>query len=280
MLSYRHAFHAGNHADVLKHLMLVEIIAYLKQKDAPFWYIDTHAGAGCYDLEGEQPQKLGEFRDGIGRLWSRHDLPPMTEDYVALIRRLNPGSQLKRYPGSPWLAHELLRDTDRLRLFEMHSTDFKLLSANFKGAGRRATVTPGDGFAGLKALLPPPTRRALVLIDPSYETKSDYHHVVQALEEALKRFATGTYAIWYPRLARQESRHLPDKLKGLPVACWLHATLDVKKPSSDGIGMHGSGMFIINPPWTLADALKTTLPWLAEILAQDQGSFTLEQRAS
>lgn len=280
MLSYRHAFHAGNHADVLKHLILVQIARYLGQKDAAFWYIDTHAGAGCYDLEGEQPQKLGEFRDGIGRLWQRDDLPEAVEDYVALVRQFNSGDKLKRYPGSPWLANELLREPDRLRLFEMHSTDFKHLSANFKNTGRRVTVAASDGFAGLKALLPPPPRRAFVLIDPSYETKSDYLNVIKALGEALKRFATGTYAVWYPRLAKPESRILPDKLKNLPATNWLHAALDVKKPASDGIGMHGSGLFIINPPWKLAETLKTTLPWLAEVLAQEKGSYTLEQQAS
>ena len=280
MLSYRHAFHAGNHADVLKHLILVQIAQYLCQKDAPFWYIDTHAGAGCYDLEGDASRKLGEFREGIGRLWSLDDLPPAVEDYVTRIRSFNSGKDLKRYPGSPWLASELLREDDRLRLFELHSTDIRHLTANFKNGGRRINVTAGDGFIGLKALLPPPQRRALVLIDPSYETKSDYVQVCQALEEALKRFATGTYALWYPRLARSESRRLPQKLKGLPASNWLHATLDVRKPASDGIGMHGSGLFVINPPWTLAETLKNTLPWLANTLAQEKGGgFTLEYQA-
>ena len=281
MLSYRHAFHAGNHADVLKHLVLVQIAHYLCQKDAPLWYIDTHAGAGCYDLESDQPQKLGEFRDGISRLWQRDDLPSAVEDYVALIRRLNTGNKLKRYPGSPWIAEQVLRENDRLRLFELHSSDFRHLGRNFKDGGRRIVISASDGFAGLKALLPPPSRRALVLIDPSYETKSDYFNVANALEDALRRFATGTYAIWYPRLARADSRRLPDRLKSVAATNWLHVAIDVKKPASDGFGLYGSGMFNANPPWTLAETLKTTLPWLAENLAQGEGSsFTLEQQAA
>ena len=179
---------------------------------------------------------------------------------------------MAQYPGSPWLARQLLRETDRLRLYEMHSTDIKLLQECFKGAGRQVTVNEGDGFAGLKALLPPPPRRALVLIDPSYETKNDYTAVVKGLQEALKRFPTGTYALWYPMLAKLESRQLPERLKRLGAANWLHATLEVKAPARDGFGMHGSGMFIINPPWTLEQKLHQCLPQLAELLAQGEGA--------
>ena len=196
MLSYRHAFHAGNHADVLKHLILTQIAEYMGEKPAPFWIIDTHAGAGRYALESAHATKLGEYKDGIGRLWDAKGLPPAVTDYVDLVRQLNPDGPLKHYPGSPWLARQLLREGDRLRVFEMHSTDIRLLQECFKGAGRAVTVSEGDGFAGLKALLPPPTRRALVLIDPSYETKSDYTSVIKGLQEALRRFPTGTSARW------------------------------------------------------------------------------------
>jgi len=278
MLSYRHAFHAGNHADVLKHCILIQIARYMAQKDAPFWIIDSHAGAGCYDLTSEHAQKLGEYRDGIGRLWQCPDLPPSIVEYVELVRHLNTGNALKRYPGSPWLAAQCLRPDDRLRLFEMHPSDLKLLQANFKNGGRRITVTAGDGFAGLKALLPPPSRRALILTDPSYETRHDYQNVVKAMEDALSRFATGTYAVWYPCLARTESRQLPEKLKALGAKNWLHSTLTVCKPARDGFGMHGSGMFVINPPWTLSETLQNALPRLAKILAQDDGAgFRIEQ---
>ncbi|MBK7646094.1 MAG: 23S rRNA (adenine(2030)-N(6))-methyltransferase RlmJ [Betaproteobacteria bacterium] len=281
MLSYRHAFHAGNHADVLKHLILIEIAQYMAEKPAPFWIVDTHAGAGRYALESAHATKLGEYRDGVGRLWDAKGLPKAALNYLDFIKMLNPDSQLRYYPGSPWLARQLLRDSDRLRLYEMHSTDGKLLMECFKGSGREVSITDGDGFAGLKAILPPPPRRALVLIDPSYETKSDYNAVVKALQDAMKRFATGTYALWYPMLSKLESRQLPDKLKRLGASNWLHATLEVKAPARDGFGMNGSGMFIINPPWTLEKTLHDTLPTLANLLAQDQGAkYTLESESS
>jgi 23S rRNA (adenine2030-N6)-methyltransferase len=188
---------------------------------------------------------------------------------------------LRHYPGSPWIARQLLRDGDRLRLFEMHSTDTRLLQECFAGSGRQVVVTPGDGFAGLKGILPPPPRRALVLIDPSYETRGDYTAVVQALQDALKRFATGTYAVWYPLLAKPEARQLPERLKNLAAANWLEATLCVREPARDGFGMHGSGMFVINPPWTLEQTLADTLPAMAQLLAQGPGArHTLISRAT
>lgn len=280
MLSYRHAYHAGNHADVLKHLILLQIAQYMGDKPAPFWIIDTHAGAGRYALDSAHASKLAEWRDGIGRLWNASGLPPAAADYLDFVRMLNPDGELKHYPGSPWLARQMLRDADRLRLYEMHSSDVPLLEACFKGAGRQVNITAGDGFAGLKALLPPPPRRALVLIDPSYETKADYSNVIKALQEALKRFPTGTYALWYPLLLKPEARQLPERLKRLGAASWLNATLEVKAPPRDGFGMYGSGMFIINPPWTLEKMLHETLPPLASLLAQGDGArHTLESQS-
>jgi 23S rRNA (adenine2030-N6)-methyltransferase len=281
MLSYRHAFHAGNHADVLKHLILIQIAEYMAEKPAPFWIIDTHAGAGCYALESHQATKLGEFKDGIGRLWEQKGLPKAAVNYVEFVKMLNPDGQLRHYPGSPWLASQLLRSTDKLRLFELHTTDVKLLQENFKNGGRQISITPTDGFAGLKASLPPAPRRALVLIDPSYETKSDYSDVLSSLADSLKRFPTGTYALWYPMLSKIESRKLPTKLKALGAPNWLHAAIEVNAPAKDGFGMHGSGLFIINPPWTLKKTLSETLPKLTELLAQGPGAkFTLEGQSS
>ncbi len=278
MLSYRHAFHAGNHADVLKHLVLIEMLAYMNQKDKPWWYVDTHAGAGIYDLSGDYARKNAEYEGGIGRLWGRADLPPALERLVDQVRRLNPDGQLRYYPGSPRLALEYARPSDKLWLFELHSTDQPLLRQALAHAGRRAQIEARDGFAGLTAVLPPQPRRGLILIDPSYELKEDYRHVVDALKDGLKRFATGTYAVWYPMLQRAEAKQLPDKLKRLPVTSWLHASLSVRAPNPEGYGMHGSGMFIINPPWTLHDTLKETLPWLASVLGEDgRGGYTLER---
>ncbi len=283
MLSYRHAFHAGNHADVLKHLVLVQLTRYLGQKDKPFSYIDTHAGAGLYALDSGYAAKLAEYKNGIGRLWERNDLPLPLADYVAIVRQANPERKLRVYPGSPYVASATMREPDRLRLFELHSKDARLLQEQFAesaGSGKRVIVEAGDGFAGLKALLPPPSRRALVLIDPSYEEKHDYERVFHALKEALARFPGGTYALWYPQLTRLDAHELPQRLKRLPAKSWLHVALRVNTPGKDGFGMHGSGMFVLNPPWTLHATLQETMPYLAALLAADAGAgFTLEQSA-
>jgi 23S rRNA (adenine2030-N6)-methyltransferase len=277
MLSYRHAFHAGNHADVLKHVVLVQLLRYLTQKDKPLWFVDTHAGAAAYALDEGYATQNAEHAGGIGRLWARADLPQAVAEYLGQVRAFNPDGALRRYPGSPQLALQLLRQQDRLRLFELHSTESRLLQQYFRGDGPRAMVQAGDGFAGLQSVLPPPSRRALVLIDPSYEDKGDYRQVLVALRDAQKRFAAGVYAVWYPQVQRRESRQLPDQLKQLQPKDWLHVSLTVKKPEASGFGLHGSGMFILNPPWLLPQALELALPYLAEVLAQDAAAaFRLE----
>jgi 23S rRNA (adenine2030-N6)-methyltransferase len=284
MLSYRHAFHAGNHADVLKHLVQVQLINYMCQKDKPYWIIDTHAGAGLYALDVGHATKLAEHEGGISRLWERKDLPPAVAAYVDQVRPINPKGALTAYPGSPWISFQMLREHDRLRLFEMHSTDIELLGDNFHAAGRRVMVTRGDGFAGLKALLPPPTRRALVLIDPAYEMATEYRSVVKTLEVALERFPTGTYAVWYPILSKPEAKALPEKLKALAAKStdsWLNVTLSVRKQPPGTFGMPGSGMFILNPPWTLEKTLRETLPWLVKALAEDGGAgFEIQSKSA
>ncbi|SDH07732.1 23S rRNA (adenine(2030)-N(6))-methyltransferase RlmJ [Propionivibrio dicarboxylicus] len=277
MLSYRHAFHAGNHADVLKHLVLVQLTQYLGQKEKPFWVVDTHAGAGAYALDSAQAGKLQEYRDGVARLWERKDLPPALAEYLAFVRRMNPTGGLKAYPGSPFFALWTLREQDRLRLFELHSKDARLLAGNFESAGKQVIVAPADGFAGLKAVLPPPTRRGLVLIDPSYEEKQDYDRVIRALKDALERFSGGVYALWYPQLTRIESHELPARLKRVSDK-WLHVALRVRTPAKDGFGMHGSGMFVINPPWTLHETLAEVMPYLVSVLGTDAGAgYVLER---
>jgi 23S rRNA (adenine2030-N6)-methyltransferase len=280
MLSYRHAFHAGNHADVLKHCLLIACLRYLNSKDKPWWYVDTHAGAGLYDLNADFARKNAEFEAGIGRLWNRNDLPALVADYVGLVRDLNPDNRLRLYPGSPWLASRIMRADDQLRLFELHSTDAQMLRHVFTEVSHHVKAEATDGFLNLKAVLPPQPRRGLVLIDPSYEIKDDYRRVIAAVKEGLERFPSGTYAIWYPMLQRPEAKQMPDKLKRLPVKSWLHAALTVQAPAPDGFGMHGSGLFIVNPPWQLATQLRDTLPWLTAALAVDAGaSFTLEAQS-
>lgn len=290
MFSYRHAYHAGNHADVLKHFIQVQLHQYMNQKDTAYTYIDTHSGAGVYALDSAQALKSGEYVDGIARLWSRTDLPPALAEYVDLVRSLNPSGKLRYYPGSPWVADAAARPQDRLRLFELHKADNKILIENVRkleahkaeqgehARGRRILADFADGFLGLKALLPPPSRRALVLIDPPYEVKLDYKHVRDALDDALVRFPTGTYAVWYPVLQRMESRQFADRLKRVPAKEWLHVTLNVAGPRADGNGLAASGMFILNPPYTLEPTLREVLPYLVQVLGQDAGAtFHIER---
>lgn len=281
MFSYRHAFHAGNHADVLKHSILVQMLHYMRQKDKPFWYFDTHAGAGLYALDGEWAAKTEESSTGIEKLWERRDLPALLTAYLEEIRAFNPDGQLQTYPGSPWLALQMLDERDRLRLFEWHGSEVEVLHDNLRqrprAEARRTMIYAADGFTGLKSLLPPPTRRGIVLIDPSYEDKQDYRKVMTTVQEGLERFATGTYAVWYPLIQRREAQQLPEKLARLPIKSWLNASLTVGPKDLAGVGLHGSGMFIINPPYTLKDDLKTALPWLARHLGQDgKGSHSLQ----
>jgi 23S rRNA (adenine2030-N6)-methyltransferase len=282
MLSYRHAFHAGNHADVLKHFIEIQLLRYLAKKEKPFWYIDTHAGAGCYSLDSGYSIHNAEYESGITRLWGRNDMPSPLAEYVALVKRFNPDGQLKLYPGSPLIALELLREQDKMRLFELHPADSEILGQNISGHGAQVLIQTADGFDALKALLPPPPRRALVLIDPPYEVMQDYQRVISALRDGLTRFATGIYAAWYPLLQRAEALNLPGQLKRLPVKSWLNVSLSVQAPNKDGFGMHGSGLFIINPPWLLHEVLQLVMPYLVNVLGvklpgqNGEGSFVLE----
>ncbi|SCC92384.1 Ribosomal RNA large subunit methyltransferase J [Thiomonas sp. X19] len=276
MLAYRHAFHVGNPADVLKHIVLLGVLERMAAKDKAYWYIDTHAGAGSYQLADRMAQRLAEYQTGIGLLWGRKDMPSPVAAYVKHIRTFNAGGELRTYPGSPALAGSVLRPQDRMRLFELHTTDFRLLDATW-GQQPHVEVRNSDGFAGLKAMLPPPTRRGVVLIDPSYELDSDYGQLVAALRDAITRFATGVYCVWYPQLQSLESIRLPKRLKALSPAGWMHAQLSTAAPRPDGFGLMGSGMFVINPPFGLQEGLKATLPWLARTLGQDgAGRHVLE----
>ncbi|MFL6674903.1 MAG: 23S rRNA (adenine(2030)-N(6))-methyltransferase RlmJ [Massilia sp.] len=290
MLSYRHAFHAGNHADVLKHFVQVQLHEYMNQKDTAYTYIDTHSGAGVYALDSREASKNAEFDTGIGPLWQRTDLPKPLAEYMDLIKGMNPSGKLRYYPGSPYVADQMSRAQDRLRLFELHPADSKILADNFRkveahkaeqgerARGRRVMIERGDGFHSLKALLPPPSRRALVLVDPPYEVKDDYRKVKDVLEDALGRFPSGIFAVWYPVLQRMESRQFADRLKRLPAKEWLNVTLTVSTPGPDGLGLHSSGMFILNPPYTLEPMLREVLPYLVQVLGQDGGAtFNIEK---
>jgi 23S rRNA (adenine2030-N6)-methyltransferase len=291
MFSYRHAFHAGNHADVLKHTVLIATLDHLLEKEAALTVIDTHAGAGLYRLDGDYAGTSGEAVDGVLRLLSgpKADGAPLAEAlsrYLGVVGDFNPKGGARIYPGSPFITHHLLRDHDRLKLFELHPTDARALGANIAQleAGRRIAVLREDGFGSATKFLPPPSRRALVLCDPSYEIKSDYARVFEFVTGALKRFATGTYVVWYPIIPRPEAHDLPRRLKTLATKAgkpWLHATLTVKSsrivtdPSSGTRhrpGLPASGMFLINPPYTLKPLLEPALPQMAALLAQDRNA--------
>ncbi len=264
MLSYRHSFHAGNHADVLKHTVQSLIIAALKEKDKPFLYLDTHAGAGRYLLSGEHAEKTGEYLEGIARLWQRDDLPEALTPYMDAVRHFNRAGQLRYYPGSPLIARQLLREQDRLHLSELHPSDFPLLRAEFQ-KDERARVVRENGYQQLKSQLPPATRRGLILIDPPYELKSDYQDVVKGIQEGHKRFATGTYALWYPVVLRQNIRRMIHALEETGIRRILQIELAVR-PDSDQRGMTASGMIVINPPWRLEEQMRSLLPWLHQAL--------------
>jgi len=278
MLAYRHAFHAGNHADVLKHTVLTQVLRHMNAKDKPYRLVDTHAGAGGYSLEGRYAQKKGEYEQGIARLWERNDLPAAVADYVELVRQFNPDGRLTQYPGSPALAQMVLRAQDQLRLFELHPTDHRIL-ASYLGPLKGAEVFDTDGFDGLKGQVPPSTRRAVVLMDPSYEGNGDYAKVVSALRDAVTRFAEGVYVVWYPQVTKLEAAQLPRRLEALAPKGWLHARLSVQEPDRLGFGLAGSGVFVINPPYTLHAQMQTVLPYLTDVLGQyDSANYLLEER--
>lgn len=274
MLSYRHSFHAGNHADVLKHLVLTLILQALKQKEKGFFYLDTHAGTGRYSLLSAESEKTGEFLEGIACLWDRNDLPEEIKGYVDEIRKINRGSRLKFYAGSPLLAVNQLRPQDRALLTELHPSDYPLLRQEFAKM-ENVTTKRDNGFQQLKAALPPKERRGLVLIDPPYELKEDYDLVVRGIEEGYKRFATGTYAIWYPVVLRQHVKRIVRGLEATGIRKILQIELAVR-PDSDQRGMTASGMIVINPPWQLEAQMKKVLPYLTEVLVPEgTGSWSV-----
>ena len=286
MLAYRHAFHAGNHADVLKHLVLAQVLLHMAEKEKPFTLVDTHAGAGGYSLEGRYAQHNAEHEAGISRLWGQEAaLPAALAHYVGLVRAFNGGvKRLAQYPGSPSIAAMLLRPTDPLHCYELHPTDERILRAAL-AQRPHSKVTLADGFGALERELPPPSRRGVVLIDPSYEMKSDYAKVLAAVREILDKFASAVVLVWIPQLRTLESQQLPQRLQNTAAKSapkgWLHARLTVAPADARGFGLLGSSMFVLNPPHDLHDTLREVLPFLVEELGRfDGASFLLEQQAA
>jgi 23S rRNA (adenine2030-N6)-methyltransferase len=278
MFSYRHGFHAGNHADVLKHLTLLASLRLLHKKDTPLMLVDTHAGAGVYDLLDRFSTTSQEASEGILKLLTHYStvdhLPEDLQEYLKKILSLQiHPQQITLYPGSPYLLWDSLRERDKLRLMELHPSDYPVLKENIKtlqSRGQDIQVHMSDGFAMLKAFLPPPSRRGLVLIDPSYEDKGDYFAVIKTLQEAFKRFSTGVFLVWYPVLNRLDAKEFPLRLKKvcdelqLP---WLQAELRIKNSLDPGLS--ASGMWIVNPPWQLKESLEEVLPHLTSALDVD-----------
>ena len=270
MLSYLHGYHAGNHADVLKHTVLAALLARLTAKDKPLRYIDTHAGAGGYDLRTAAARRNREHEGGAGKLWTAGDAPGAVARWLTLMRQYNGGGALVRYPGSPWFAQQLLRPIDDLFLFELHPAEHRALKKSC-GSDRRTRVLREDGLTASIGLVPPPSKRALLLVDPSYELRDEHRDVIDAVVKLHKRFATGVVAIWYPVIERRWVERYERALRATDIAAISTYELTVARERRGG-GLTGSGVFVVNPPWQLGDELLTALPWLADRLAVDDGA--------
>jgi 23S rRNA (adenine2030-N6)-methyltransferase len=277
-MNYRHQFHAGNFADVMKHALLVRLVRALQKKEKGFLYLDTHAGRGGYDLAaaatGDTLARKPEWPEGIGRLWENRSCPEMLEEYFAAVRDTNAkrGSkegELRFYPGSPLVASLLLREQDRLVLAEKHPDEFLALCAEFRAAAR-VVVHESDGYTELKAMLPPPERRALVLIDPPFEAQDEFAQIAAALGEGLRRLAGGVFAVWYPLTQRARVDDFFDAVLGLRPPPTLFAELTIAGEAAP-MKMKGCGLLVINPPWQFDREATEILAWLAPVLAQAPG---------
>jgi 23S rRNA (adenine2030-N6)-methyltransferase len=265
MLAYRHIFHAGNFADVFKHALLVRLLIALGEKEKPYCYLDTHAGIGLYDLTHAWAQKAREYENGISRLWGRQDIPPALAPYLEVVKAQNTGRKLRFYPGSPLIAKRFVRPADRIVLTELNKTDFAELKRIF-ARDRQVAVHLLDGYQGLKAYLPPKERRGLVLIDSSFDRAREFARITGALGAAHARWATGTYAVWYPLMAPGAMRNFEREVKNLGIRKILKLELEVARRDTDAT-IPGCGMLIVNPPWKFEDEARPLLRWLWGALA-------------
>lgn len=280
-MNYRHHYHAGNYADVFKHVLLMQLVRAMQRKEKGFLYLDTHAGRGGYDLSVPAVRPGGGAREpehpgGIGRLWGAADLPAPLPDFLALVRRFNDrngatGEELKYYPGSPWIAKLLLRPQDRMALCELREDDAEALDFEFAREAR-VTVRGIDGYTGLKALLPPPEKRALVLIDPPFENQGEFAAIARGLQDALRRLPGAVCAVWYPLTERARTAEFHHALLALEAPA-LFAELTVAGDASP-VRMKGCGLLILNPPWQIDREIRAVLPVLRERLKLDPGATT------
>lgn len=270
MLSYRHAFHAGNYADVLKHLVLVKTIEYLTLKPSPIMYIDTHAGAGIYQLDSAMSAKTAEHEAGVERL--DFNQLPGAENYSTIVNNHLVNQQ---YLGSPCIAAQLLRQQDKLRLYELHNSDFPLLETCFQ-KDPRSIVSHTDGYKGLSTILPLRQMRALILIDPAYEIKSEYSQVVEAIKQAYKSMSNAVVMLWYPVVQRERIEKLLESLCTGDIRDIWQFEIAIS-PDTERHGMTASGMLVINPPWVLPDQMRQLLPILSQQLSASHGSYLVKQ---
>lgn len=275
MLSYRHAFHAGNFADVLKHSVLTLVLEYMTRKDKGFYYIDSHSGAGMYSLIDAYAQKTGEFKDGIAKIINQSNIPEALTGYIELIKSFNENNELNFYPGSPAIARSFYRRQDSAHLFELHPTDNQLLS-EYCQRWNKSHVNQSDGYQGVLGLLPPPSRRGVVLIDPPYELKEDYPKAIKTIIQAYKKFATGTYILWYPVVKRELVEKMQLQFTNSAVKNVLQVEYCQLKDTEE-YGMTGTGLFIVNPPWQLNAQLNDILPFLKEKIGSSNSHYTLTQ---
>lgn len=276
-MNYRHAYHAGNFADVVKHVILSRIVEYLKRKEQAFRVIDTHAGIGLYDLRGTEASKTGEWTSGIGLIIEaaqKGTIEPqamkLLAPYLDTVSSINENGELRRYPGSPLLTRHLLRRQDRLSALELHPQDVKKLAALFAG-DIQVRVIELDGWLSLGAHVPPKEKRGLVLVDPPFEKAGEFNRLVDGLVKAYRRFPGGTYALWYPVKDRKETQKFSKLLYDTGIANMLQTELLVRAPS-DEPRLDGTGMIIVNPPYVLEDELKILLPCLNKLLSEEKGS--------
>jgi 23S rRNA (adenine2030-N6)-methyltransferase len=270
-MNYRHIYHAGNFADVVKHIVLVRIIMHLQRKDKAFRVVDTHAGLGLYDLASDEAQKTGEWLLGIGKLLNAQipgKIAPLVQPYLDLMQSLDGG--ITAYPGSPLIARKLLRKQDRLSLCELHHEDVGVLRELFAG-DYQVRVNELDGWLALGGHLPPKEKRGMVLVDPPFEQPDEFDRLVEGLAKAHKRWSGGTYCLWYPVKNQRNSDGFASRIQELGIAKTLRAELYIQRPDHDD-GLNGCGLIIVNPPYTLEEELRLILPWLAGLLSQGKGA--------
>lgn len=274
MLSYQHGYHAGSFADVVKHLTLTRLLNYMTLKDKPLFYLETHSGRGLYDLHSSQSSKTNEHCQGIDLLWKQKaKLPSVFSPYIQIVNDLNKSAKLRFYPGSPCIAIDMLREEDRIYCCELHPREYEYLQ-KLPHPGKRVFYSQSDGIASLNALIPPPERRALILIDPSFEVKTEYKQIPKAIHSAYQRFPTGVYCLWYPLVDQFYHDQLLRTMAKIGAANALR--IEFSLANSKQVGMIGCGLWIINPPFTLAEDLKTAFQFLQTLLDPGNSSYLIE----